>query len=119
MNVRSIVEIMIAEPPDHGMGEQDAGLGFAVGRMRHGKIGGRIDQHLAGDRRAIAVARSDGDYRCKIAAGAVAANHKARGVDAELPCVLGDPRGRGNGILYGGRKFVLGGTPVITEMTMS
>ena len=77
------------------------------------KIGGRIDQHLARDRRAVAVARCDRDHRGEIAAGAVAADHQPRGVDAELFGVVGDPFRRRDGVVDGGGKFVLGREPVI------
>src|SRR5581483_1601249 len=46
-------------------------------------------------------------------AGAVAADHQARGVDPELFRILGSPFGRGDGIFDGGGKAVLGREPVI------
>ena len=50
----------------------------------HRKIGRGIDQHLAGEFRAIAVARRKRHHGGEIAAGAVAADRQSRGVDAEL-----------------------------------
>ena len=66
------------------MGEQDAGLGLAVGGVCHRKIGRGIDQGLAGDLWSVAVARGKCDHGGKIAAGAVAADRQPTSVDAEL-----------------------------------
>ena len=104
---------MIAKPFDDGMRQQDAGLGLAVRGMRHRKIGGRIDQHLSGDRGAVAVARRYRDHRGEIAAGAVAADHQPRRVDAELFGIAGDPFRRRDGVVDGGGKFVLGRQAII------
>jgi hypothetical protein len=84
MNVGGAVEIVIAKPADDGVRQQDAGLRLAMRGMRHRKIDGRIDQHLARDIRAVAVARGYRDHRGEIAAGAVAADHQPRRVDTEL-----------------------------------
>ena len=46
-------EVMIAEPANDRVGQQDAGLRFRMRGMLHRKIGGRIDQHLSRDRRAV------------------------------------------------------------------
>ena len=104
---------MVAEPFDHGMRQQDAGLGLAVRGMLHRKIGGGIDQHLAGELWAVAVARGKRNHGGEIAAGAVAADHQARGVDAELPGVGGDPFRGGDGVVDGGGKFVFGREPIV------
>ena len=87
--------------------------GSRVRGMRHRKVGGRIDQHLARDRGAVAVARRYRDHRGEVAAGAVAADHQPRRVDAELLCIVRDPFGRGDGVIDGGGKFVLGREPII------
>ena len=113
MRVGGAVEIVIAKPLDDGVREQDAGLRLAVRGVRHRKIGGRIDQHLARDRGAVAVARRYRDDRGEVAAGAVAADHQPRRVDAELLCVDGDPFRRGDRVIDGGGEFVLGREPVI------
>src|SRR6266581_3659071 len=44
-----IAEIVVLEPLDHRMRQQNAGLGLAMRGMRHRKIGSRIDQDLAGE----------------------------------------------------------------------
>ena len=107
------VEIVVAEPLDHGMRQQDAGLGLAVRGMLHRKIGGGIDQHLAGELWAVAVARGKRHDGGEIAAGAVAADQQLRGVDAELFRVGGNPFRRRDGVVDGGGEFVLGREAVI------
>ena len=113
MHVGGAVEIVIAKPSDDGMRQQDAGLGLAVRGMRHREVGAGIDQHLARDRGAVAVARRYRNHRGEIAAGAVAADAQPRRVDAELSCIVGDPFRRGDDVLDAGGKFVLGREPVI------
>jgi hypothetical protein len=113
LSVGQAIEIMVAKPPDHGVGEQDAGLGLAMRGMLHRKVGGGIDQHLAGDFGPVAVARGKRDHGCEIAAGTVAADHQPRGVDAELLCVGRNPFGRRNRVVDRGGKFMLGGEAVI------
>ena len=81
--------------------------------MGHRKIRRRIDQHLTRDRRTVAVAGRYRDHCGKIAAGAVAANHEPRCVDAEFLRVGGDPCRRGDGVIDGGRKFMLGRQAII------
>ena len=76
IDVGGAVEIVVAEPFDHGMRQQNAGLGLAVRGMAHRKIGGGIDQHLAGELRAVAVARGKRHHGGEIAAGAVAADQQ-------------------------------------------
>ncbi len=113
VNVGGAVEIVIAKPADHRMRQQDAGLRLAVRGVRHREVGGRIDQHLACDRRAVAVARRDRHHGGEVAAGAVAADRQPGRVDAELLRMVGDPFGRRDGVIDGGGKFVLGREPVI------
>ena len=79
----------------------------------HRKIGGGIDQHLAGELWAVAVARGKRHDGGEIAAGAVAADQQLRGVDAELFGVGGNPFRRGDGVVDGGGEFVLGREAVI------
>ena len=79
----------------------------------HRKIGGGIDQHLAGEFWAVAVARGQRHDGGKIAAGAVAADQQLRGVDAELAGVGGDPFRRGDGVVGGGGEFVFGREAVV------
>ena len=105
VDVGGAVEIVVAEPFDHGVRQQNAGLGFAVRGMLHRQIGGRIDQHLAGEFWAVAVARGQRHHSGKIAAGAVAADQQVPGVDAELASVVGNPLRRGDGVIGGGGEF--------------
>ena len=106
IDVGGAVQIMVAEPFDHGVRQQDAGLGLAVRGMLHRKIGGGIDQHLAGEFWAVAVARGQRHHGGEIAAGAVAADQQVRGVDAELFGVGGNPFRGGDGVVGGGGEFV-------------
>ncbi len=95
------------------MRQQQAGLRLAVRGMRHRKIGGGIDQHLAGDRGPVAVARRYRDHRGEVAAGAVAADAQPGSIDAELFGVVGDPFGRGDGVIDRGGKLVFGREAII------
>ena len=79
----------------------------------HRKVGGGIDQHLAGEFWAVAVARGQRHHGGEIAAGAVAADQQVRGVDAELFGVGGNPFRGGDGVIGGGGEFVLGREAVI------
>ena len=63
--------------------------------------------------RRAAIAGDEADHRGEIAAGAVAANGKARRVDAERGAVCRNPFGRGDAVLDRGREFVLGRQAVI------
>ena len=76
--------------------------------MRHRKIGRGIDQDLARDVRAVAIARRERDHGGEIAAGAVAADHQPRRIDPELRGIAGDPSGRRDRVIDGGREFMLG-----------
>ena len=107
VDVGGAVQIVVAEPFDHGVRQQNAGLGLAVRGMPHRKIGGGIDQHLAGEFWAVAVARGQRHHGGEIAAGAVAADQQVPGVDAELASVVGNPLRRGDGVIGGGGEFVL------------
>ena len=72
-----------------------------------------IDQKLKHQRRAAAIAGIQRDHGREIAAGAVAADRQAAGIDAEAGRVGCDPaRGR-DGVVDGGRELVLGRQPVI------
>src|ERR1700682_6402238 len=104
---------MIAEPADDGMRQQDAGLRLAVRGMRQREVDGGIDQHLAREWGTVAVARRYCNHRGEVAAGAVAAYALPRGVDAEPFGIVGDPLRRGDSVIDGGGKFVLGREPVI------
>jgi hypothetical protein len=74
IDVGGAVEIVVAEPFDDGMREKNAGLGLAVRGMLHRKVGGGIDQHLAGELWAVAVARGQRHDGGEIAPGAIAAD---------------------------------------------
>src|ERR1700758_1198778 len=50
--VGEAVQIVIAKPADHAVGEQHRGLGLTVRGMAHGKIGRGVDQELSGNRRS-------------------------------------------------------------------
>ena len=79
----------------------------------HRKVGGGIDQHLAGELWAVAVARGKRHDGGEIAAGAVAADQQLRGVDAELLRIGGNPFRRRDGVIDGGGEFVLGRKAVV------
>ena len=113
VDVGGAVEIVVAEPFDHRMRQQDAGLGLAVRGMLHRKVGGGIDQHLAGDggpspsRAAIATTAA------RLPPALSPPTISLCGVDAELLGVVGDPFRRGDGVVDGGGEFVLGREAVI------
>ena len=114
MDVGGAVEIVVAEPSDHGMRQQDAGLGLAVRGMGHREIGRGIDQHLAGELRAIAVARGERDDGGEIAAGAVAADRSGARRRCRARLRVGrDPFRRGDGVVDGGGEFVLGREAIV------
>jgi len=53
------------------------------------------------------------DHRGEVAAGAVAADHQPRRVDAELFCIFSDPFGRSDGVVDGGREIYAPAQPII------
>ena len=57
--------------------------------------------------------RSERHHGGEVAARTVAADAEARRIDAERACVVGDPGRRGDGVIGGGRKFVLRREPVV------
>jgi len=65
-------------------------------------VGGRVDQQLPADLRRRRVAGQQGDDRRQVAAGAVAADSEARGVEAERGGVGSDPACRREGVVDGG-----------------
>ena len=85
-------------------------------RMRgrvHRKIGGGIDQQLACELWAVAIARRKRNHRGEIAAGAVAADHDPRRIDAELSGVVGYPFGGGDAVVDRSGIFVLGREAIV------
>jgi hypothetical protein len=77
------------------------------------KIGGGIDQHLACNLGPIAVARGQRNHGGEVTAGAVAAHHQSRRVDAELFRVGGDPFRRIDRVIDGGGKLVFRRQPIV------
>ena len=100
--------------PAHARARERQLLGVALGGWpAHAHIGAWIDQELVYEPRAAAITRFERDDRREVAAGAVAADREAPGIDAEPRCVGGNPPRRGDGILRGGGKFVLGCEPIV------
>ena len=79
-----------------------------MGAVATGEIDRRIQEQLIAQRRRTAIAGEEARDRREIAAGAVAADGKPIGVDAEGRSRLGDPSGGGETILDRGREFVFG-----------
>jgi len=77
-----IAEIIVHEPGDDRMRQQDRGFGLAVRRMLSGKIGCGVNQELAREPRPV-FARVQRDYGREIAAGAVAADEQPARVAAQ------------------------------------
>ena len=76
-------------------------------------VGGRIDQQLVADRQVAGVARGDRDDRRQVAAGTVAADREAIGIEAECGGLLAHPPRCRDAVVDGRGKTVLGRHPIV------
>ena len=105
--LRLVGDVVVVEVVHRVRGQQVALAVAGVRGPAAALVGGRVDQQLEAHRQVAGIAQRDRHHRGQVAAGAVAADRQARGIDAQLGGVVAHPARGGDAVVHRGREAVL------------